>query len=64
MGDYPGDGKNENYNEGIFVGYRWTDKQNIKPLFGFGHDFYQLRVLPLLLVYREVLVAHLTRPYY
>jgi len=37
MGDYPGDGKNENYNEGIFVGYRWTDKQNIKPLFGFGH---------------------------
>ena len=25
------------YKEGIFVGYRWADKQNIKPLFAFGH---------------------------
>lgn len=26
------------YNESIFVGYRWTDKQkNVKPLFAFGH---------------------------
>ncbi|MDO4163894.1 MAG: glycoside hydrolase family 3 C-terminal domain-containing protein [Bacteroides sp.] len=26
------------YNEGIFVGYRWTDKQKkIRPLFPFGH---------------------------
>ena len=26
------------YNEGIFVGYRWTDKQKkVKPLFPFGH---------------------------
>lgn len=26
------------YNEGIFVGYRWADKQKkVKPLFPFGH---------------------------
>jgi len=25
------------YEEGIFVGYRWLDKENIKPLFSFGH---------------------------
>lgn len=25
------------YNEGIFVGYRWFDKEKIKPLFPFGH---------------------------
>ena len=23
--------------EGIYVGYRWTDKKNIKPAFAFGH---------------------------
>ena len=27
----------ENYTEGIYVGYRWTDKEKIKPLFPFGH---------------------------
>ncbi len=37
MGDYPGDGKEETYNEDIFVGYRWADKQKTKPLFSFGH---------------------------
>lgn len=44
LGEYPGtprtDGSNivdEKYNEGIFVGYRWNDKQKIKPLFPFGH---------------------------
>lgn len=44
LGEYPGvprtDGSNivdETYNEGIFVGYRWNDKQKIKPLFPFGH---------------------------
>lgn len=25
------------YKEGIFVGYRWADKHEIKPLFAFGH---------------------------
>lgn len=42
LGDYPGrqreDGIfDEKYNESIFVGYRWTDKQKIRPLFPFRH---------------------------
>lgn len=37
IGEYPGDSINVKYNEGIFVGYRWTDKQKIKTLFPFGH---------------------------
>jgi len=37
LGDYPGNGKDETYKEDIFVGYRWTDKQKIKPLFSFGY---------------------------
>lgn len=36
LGVYPGKGEAK-YNESIFVGYRWTDKEKIKPLFGFGH---------------------------
>ncbi len=27
----------EEYKEGIFVGYRWADKNKLKPLFPFGH---------------------------
>ena len=27
----------EEYKEDIYVGYRWTDKKNIKPAFAFGH---------------------------
>ena len=27
----------EEYKEGVYVGYRWTDKQKIRPLFAFGH---------------------------
>ncbi len=30
------DGKTT-YSEGVFVGYRWFDQQNLKPLFPFGH---------------------------
>ena len=44
LGEYPGtprnDGSNlvdEKYNESIFVGYRWADKQKPRPLFSFGH---------------------------
>lgn len=44
LGEYPGvkrtDGSNildEKYNESIFVGYRWDDKEHITPLFPFGH---------------------------
>lgn len=43
FGNYLGEKReNENifdctYNEGIFVGYRWIDKHEEKPLFPFGH---------------------------
>ncbi|MCK9159719.1 MAG: glycoside hydrolase family 3 C-terminal domain-containing protein [Bacteroidaceae bacterium] len=37
LGAYPGDSINETYKEGIFVGYRWADKEKIQPLFAFGH---------------------------
>jgi beta-glucosidase len=36
LGEYPGNGE-VTYNEGLFVGYRWIDKENIKPIFSFGH---------------------------
>ncbi|MBK5722069.1 glycoside hydrolase family 3 C-terminal domain-containing protein [Dysgonomonas sp. Marseille-P4677] len=36
LGEYPGNGE-VTYNESIFVGYRWIDKEKIKPLFPFGH---------------------------
>ncbi|MFW6265060.1 MAG: glycoside hydrolase family 3 C-terminal domain-containing protein [Bacillota bacterium] len=35
--NYPGEAGHVNYGEGIFVGYRYYDKKNIKPLFSFGH---------------------------
>ncbi len=34
---FPGDGENVEYREGIFVGYRWYEHKDIKPLFAFGH---------------------------
>lgn len=44
LGEYPGvlrtDGSNildEKYNEGLYVGYRWADKEKTKPLFPFGY---------------------------
>ena len=48
LGEYPGnkedlakarrsDTINITYHEDIFVGYRWLDKEKIKPLFSFGH---------------------------
>lgn len=36
LGEYPG-GKEQIYNEGIFVGYRWFDRKRTVPLFSFGH---------------------------
>ncbi len=36
LGEYPGNGE-VTYNESIYVGYRWNDKENIKALFPFGH---------------------------
>ena len=44
VGQYPGTLRNDGsnivdieYREGIFVGYRWADKNKIQPLFPFGH---------------------------
>ena len=34
-GEYPGDGQVV-YRDGIFVGYRWIEKERIEPLFAFG----------------------------
>lgn len=36
VGEFPG-ADEVKYTEGLFVGYRYADKQNIKPLFPFGH---------------------------
>lgn len=42
-GSYPGTWRedhqviDEEYKEGIYVGYRWADKQKKKPVFAFGH---------------------------
>ena len=36
-GNYPGSGGKVYYKEGIFVGYRHYDKNNIEPQFPFGH---------------------------
>lgn len=52
-GTYPGDQK-VLYKEGVFVGYRWYDMRNIKPLFCFGHGLSYTRfdygnlVLPMI----------------
>lgn len=37
LGEYPGDHVNVRYNESIFIGYRWIDKQKKQVLFPFGH---------------------------
>jgi beta-glucosidase len=37
LGDYPGENLTVTYNEGIFVGYRYFDSENLDPQFCFGH---------------------------
>lgn len=43
LGAYPGVKREDSeivdceYSEGIFVGYRWIDREKLKPLFPFGH---------------------------
>ena len=50
LGTYPGTWRpdhqiiDEEYKEGIYVGYRWTDKKGIKPTFAFGHGQANLRL--------------------
>lgn len=36
MGQFSKDGE-ENYGEGLLVGYRWNDAKDVVPLFAFGH---------------------------
>jgi beta-glucosidase len=52
-GNYPGDNLHVTYAEGIYVGYRYFDKQNVAPQFPFGHglsytsfDYRKLKVAP------------------
>ena len=42
---YPGTKEIANYDEGIFVRYRWYDKKNIEPLFPFGFGLSLVRHL-------------------
>jgi beta-glucosidase len=63
---FPGVGGQVQYSEGIDVGYRWYDAQNLTPLFPFGYGlsytsfaFSDLRVTPSQLVGRGALV-HVT----
>ncbi len=37
LNTYPGNDYNVEYRESIYIGYRWNDKEKIKPLFAFGH---------------------------
>ena len=50
---YPGKDLQMDYEEGLYIGYRWYDKEEIDPLFPFGHglsytsfDYSNLRAIP------------------
>ena len=50
---YPGKNLQMDYDEGLYVGYRWYEKEGIKPLFPFGHglsyttfEYSDLRIIP------------------
>ena len=50
---YPGKELQMDYEEGLFIGYRWYDREEIEPLFAFGHglsyttfDYSNLRAVP------------------
>ena len=37
LGEFPGQNREVNYKEGIFVGYRYFDSYQVEPAFAFGH---------------------------
>ncbi|MBP3382632.1 MAG: glycoside hydrolase family 3 C-terminal domain-containing protein [Tidjanibacter sp.] len=37
FGEYPGNGKEVHFNEGLLVGYRYFDTYDVKPMFEFGY---------------------------
>ena len=50
---YPGKDLQMDYEEGLYIGYRWYDKEEIDPLFPFGHglsytsfEYSNLRAIP------------------
>ena len=50
---YPGKDLQMDYEEGLFIGYRWYDREEIEPLFAFGHglsyttfEYSNLRAVP------------------
>ena len=50
---YPGKDLQMDYEEGLYIGYRWYDREEIDPLFAFGHglsyttfDYSNLRAVP------------------
>ena len=50
---YPGKDLQMDYEEGLYIGYRWYDKEKIDPLFPFGHglsytsfEYSNLRAIP------------------
>jgi beta-glucosidase len=55
--NFPGEGDKVEYKEGIFVGYRYYDKKNIKPLFpfGFGLSYTSFEYSNLLINKKEIL---------
>ena len=44
---YPGNDLQMDYEEGLFIGYRWYDKEDIKTLFHFGRHVINFHHLPL-----------------
>ena len=64
---YPGQKENVWYKEGIFVGYRYFDKQNIKPLFPFGYglsyttcQYSDLKINPTKMAMNDTITVQLT----
>tara|TARA_B110000014_G_C20125666_1_gene599381 strand:- start:3091 stop:5541 length:2451 start_codon:yes stop_codon:yes gene_type:complete len=50
---YPGQDSQMQYGEGVYIGYRWYEKEDIKPLFPFGHGlsytnflYSEFRIIP------------------